>query len=156
MALQLLLMKAWEWGVQSLQIFGDSKIILEWAKGNQRCNILRLRPLLEQVIQLKSLFDLISFTHVYKERNSSANRLSKEGAQLQAGEDKTKCFLRDPGGYYHRPFREYNNGIIVIPSYFVMVFLLSNLLVLYFQYFQYSSSDADLINHVDIMYFIWC
>ena len=33
MALCLLLTKAWEWGIQSMQIFGDSKPILEWAKG---------------------------------------------------------------------------------------------------------------------------
>lgn len=106
MALCLLLTKAWEWGIQSLQVFGDSKIILEWEKGTQNCNILRLRPLLDEVIHLKSLFELISFVHVYRERNTVADRLSKKGAQLQTGEVKTECFLRDPGGSYHRPFRE--------------------------------------------------
>lgn len=77
MALRLLLRKAWEWGVCSLQIFGDSKIILEWEKGTHRCNILRLRSLLDEVLLLKSLFDFISFSHVYRERNSLVDKLSK-------------------------------------------------------------------------------
>ena len=106
MALRLLMIKALEWGVSSLQVFGDSKIILEWAKGNMNCNILRLRTLLEEVKYLSSLFYLITFVHVYRERNQVASGLSKAGAQLPDGEEKTDYFLRDPGGYYHRPFRE--------------------------------------------------
>lgn len=106
MALRMLLTKAWEWGSQSLQVFWDSKIILEWAKGTQNYNILRLRPLLEEVKHLTFLFDLISFVHVCRERNTVVDRLSKAGAQLQEGEEKTKCFLRDPRVFYHRPYRE--------------------------------------------------
>lgn len=82
MALRMLLTKAWEWGVSTLQVFKDSKIILEWGKGTMNCNILRLRPLLEEVKHLSSLFELITFVHVYRERNQVADRLSKAGAQL--------------------------------------------------------------------------
>jgi hypothetical protein len=35
-----------------------------------------------------------------------ADGLSKEGAQLPDGEEKKDLFLRDPGGFYHRPFRD--------------------------------------------------
>ena len=80
MALRKLMTKAWEWGVDSLQIFGDYKIIIDWENGNHRCNILCLRPLLDEMLLLKSQFDFISFSHVYRERNSFADRLSKEGA----------------------------------------------------------------------------
>ena len=79
MALRLLLTKAWEWGVHTLQVFGESKNILEWAKGTQNYHILHLRLLLEGVKHLRSLFDLISFVHVYRERNTMADRLSKVG-----------------------------------------------------------------------------
>ena len=64
-------------------------------------------PLLDEVLLLKHHFDFISFTHVYRERNSIADRLSKERAQLQEGQDSTECFLRDPGGFYHRPLRDF-------------------------------------------------
>ena len=40
MALRKLRTKAWEWGARSLHIFGDSKIIIDWANGNHRCNTL--------------------------------------------------------------------------------------------------------------------
>lgn len=106
MALCLLLTKAWEWGVHILQVFEDSKIILEWEKGTQNYNILRLRPSLEEVKHLSSLFDLISFVHVYRERNIVADKLSKAGTQLQEGKEKTECFLRDHGVFYHRPYRD--------------------------------------------------
>ena len=105
-ALIFLMSKNLEWGVQMLQIFGDSKIIINWANGFQRCHFIRLVPLLDEVLLLKQHFDFISFTYVYRERNTIANRLSKEGAQLQEGQDSVECFLRDLGGFYHRPFRE--------------------------------------------------
>lgn len=40
MACRLLLTKACEWGARSIQIYGDSKIILDWADEIHRCNIL--------------------------------------------------------------------------------------------------------------------
>lgn len=39
-ALRLLLITALEWGVHSLQVFGDSKIVIDWAVGTRRCNII--------------------------------------------------------------------------------------------------------------------
>ena len=35
-----------------------------------------------------------------------ADGLSKEGAQLPDGEEKTYLLLRDPDDFYHRPFRD--------------------------------------------------
>lgn len=78
-ALRLLLTKALEWGVNQLQIFRDSKIIINWANGFQHCHIVRLMPLLEEVLNLKQHFDFISLTHVYKEINSLADRLPRRG-----------------------------------------------------------------------------
>ena len=104
--LRLLLLKTLEWGVTSLQVFGDSRVILDWARGNTICNILHLRPLLEEVKLISSRFNLITFVHVYRERNHVADKLSKEGVQLLDGEEKTYLFLRDPGRYYHRPYRD--------------------------------------------------
>lgn len=63
-------------------------------------------PLLDEVMLIKSQFDYISFSHVYRERNTLADRLSKEGVHLQEGEVNTECFLRDLGGFYYRTFKE--------------------------------------------------
>ena len=84
--------------MRNLQIFGDSKIVINWANGYQRCHIIRLIPLLEEILVLKQHFDFISITCVYRERNNLANKLSKEGTQLQEGKDS-----RD---FYHRPFHK--------------------------------------------------
>ena len=78
--LKLLMIKALEWGAHSIQIFGDSKLTINWAMGSHRCNILRLTPLLDEILFIKCHFDFISFTHVYRERNSTADKLSKEGS----------------------------------------------------------------------------
>jgi hypothetical protein len=37
-----------------------------------------LLPLLEDVICIKSLFESISFSHIYKERNQLVDMISKE------------------------------------------------------------------------------
>ena len=73
-ALRLLMTKAWELGDQSIQIFGASKIILNLENGTYRCNILSLTPLLYEVMLLKHHFDNISFSNVYRERNTLAER----------------------------------------------------------------------------------
>ena len=72
-ALRLLLITTLEWGVPSLQLFGDSKIVIDWVVGSTRCNIIQIK---------KNHFYYISLIHVYRERNTTANGLSKEGAQL--------------------------------------------------------------------------
>ena len=100
------MIKVLEWGARSIQIFGDSKLTINWAMGSHRCNILHLTPLLNEILLIKSHFDFICFTHVYKEINSTMDKLSKEVSQLQEGEDISDDFLRDPGGYYHRPCRD--------------------------------------------------
>lgn len=104
--LHLLLIKALKWGVCSIQIYGDSKLTIDWASGLHQCSILRLRPLLDEIFLLKHHFDFVSFTHVYKERNHTTDSLSKEGAQLAEGEEHTATFLRAEGGFYHKSFRE--------------------------------------------------
>jgi hypothetical protein len=61
---------------------------------------------LEDIVVLKKHFDSLSITHVFRERNRLADKLSKEGMQIQERKGITKSFLRDPGGLYHKPFHE--------------------------------------------------
>lgn len=80
------MIKALEWEDRLIQIFGDSKLTIGWTMGSHICNILRFSPLLDEILLIKCHFDFISFTHVYRERNSTADKLSMEGSQLQEGE----------------------------------------------------------------------
>ena len=98
---------ALEQGCLSLQVFGDSLIVINWANEILQCHVMRLLPILEEVLRLKLQFNLISFTHVYRERNGVADRLSKEATQLEYG--IWKILYQTPVGtfrYYHRPFHE--------------------------------------------------
>jgi hypothetical protein len=60
----LLLLLVVEKGCRSLQVFSDSMIVINWLKEIQQCHVLRLRPLVDEVITLKQQFDVISFSHV--------------------------------------------------------------------------------------------
>ena len=50
-------------------------------------------------------FELITYTHVYKENNCQADSTSKEGLLLDPGMWKVKEWIGDVAfEYYHRPF----------------------------------------------------
>jgi ribonuclease HI len=83
MALKLLLLFAVEKGCTSLQVFGDSLLIIKWVKQEHFCHTARLRPYLAEVLRIISTFDTISLSHIYRERNALADRLSKEATQAR-------------------------------------------------------------------------
>jgi ribonuclease HI len=109
MALKLLLLFVVEKGCKTLQVFGDSMLIINWEKGVQRCHISHLVPIYEEVMRLINLFDTISFTHLYRERNRLADMLSKEASQLEYGhwhiEEQSAV---GSSGYYHRKIRTFS------------------------------------------------
>lgn len=82
-------------------------IIINWANGVQRCNSMRLQPILEEVLLLKQNFDSCSIIHVYREGNRVVDHLSKEGWELPEGQLQVEaCYLDGLRGFYHRPFQE--------------------------------------------------
>ena len=79
-------------------------IVINWMNEAQRCHNILLTPILEEVSQL-STFELITFHHIYRERNTEADRCSKEAAETY----QTSWFVEEhgPNGAYHfydRPF----------------------------------------------------
>jgi ribonuclease HI len=48
MAIKLLLLFAGEKGVQTIQIFGDSMIVINWIHKAQKCHNILLQPILEE------------------------------------------------------------------------------------------------------------
>ena len=107
MALKPLLLFVVEKGFHTLQVFGDSMIVIDWARGTSRCHVLRLLPILEEVVLLQQGFNSISFKHVYRKQNGVADKLSKESSQLPFG--CWKILEHAPAGiykYYHHLFNE--------------------------------------------------
>jgi ribonuclease HI len=87
MALKLTLVLVAEKGVTKIQIFEDSLVVINWSPGG--VNILEkklLRPIFEEVQNLKAVFNCASFHHVYIERNELADGLSKAGLLLDPGQ----------------------------------------------------------------------
>ena len=103
----MLLIFAHEKDLHILQIFGDSMLVINWMNNVQRCHNLQLLPILEEVTQLKSIFNLIYFRHIYRERNVVVDRCSKESAGLfQSMWDIEENGPNGAFQFYHRPFIE--------------------------------------------------
>lgn len=81
-ALKLLLCWLINRNIFTVQIFGDSLNVINWVNGKYRCQNYMLRPLLEEIQNLKFHFNVFSIDHIYRDRNEEADRLSKEGLQL--------------------------------------------------------------------------
>lgn len=71
--------------VQGVQIFRDSMNTVRWSNGSQLCRNFILFPLLREATRLKYLFTEIFLSHIFRERNSEADRLSKEGVDQDMG-----------------------------------------------------------------------
>ena len=66
-----------------------------------------LENILLTIWEMVESFDLITFTHVYRENNCQADFASKAGLLLDPGSWKVKERLRDEEyAFYHRPFFE--------------------------------------------------
>lgn len=106
-ALKLLLLFTIEKGIKNLQVYRDSMVVINWAKCIQNCHILILIPIVEEIQRHKILFDHIVFTHVYRELNRMADRLSKEAMRLEQGIWQIEDNLgTGTNGYYHRLYHE--------------------------------------------------
>ena len=71
--------------MRDVKIFWDSMNIIKWFNGSQRCLNYILSPLLDEVIHIKSFFNQITACHIYREHNSDADLLSKEGIRQDMG-----------------------------------------------------------------------
>ena len=79
--LHLLLCWLLQRNVREVQIFGDSLNTIKWANGSQHCRNFLLLPLLSEIIRLKSIFSVLTISHIYRERNAEADSLSKKGIE---------------------------------------------------------------------------
>ena len=92
LALWSLLSFASNLGISSLQIFGDSKLIVDWYKDQADFRSLSLMHWMERILHLNSTFSLTTIQHVFREVNTTADRLSKLALEAPVGQ-----FLVAPG-----------------------------------------------------------
>ena len=77
-------------GIPLAQVFGDSQIIINWAKGSTALSPPELVHWCMETKKLASSFQELSFTHIYREHNDIADRLSKKALSLPQGKG---CFM---------------------------------------------------------------
>ena len=82
LALWALLDVAVDLGIPSLNIFGDSAVIINWEKCHASLDPPDLSHWCMDTRRLISCFLHLSFSHTYREHNQLANRLSKYGLSL--------------------------------------------------------------------------
>ena len=81
LALKLLIILALKQGVHTLQIFGDSQLVINWVSGKFRINNI----LLTQVIRISNFLVKVDYKHIYCERNSKSDALANAGANVEEG-----------------------------------------------------------------------
>ena len=84
-ALKLLLTLARRNSVDKIQIFGDSQLVINWESGKYRLLNIELVMILKDINRFSSCFELVSFKHIYWERNSSADALATAGGRMLEG-----------------------------------------------------------------------
>ena len=59
-------------------VFGDSEVIMDWARGSHDLHTIQLLHWIRRTKELIDFFQHSSFSHIYREHNSEANILSKQ------------------------------------------------------------------------------
>lgn len=69
-------------GLPRVQVAGDSLCIINWIGGLAALNVIHLEQWKTRILELKAFFELVSFTHVYREYNQEADRCYGRGSTL--------------------------------------------------------------------------
>jgi ribonuclease HI len=85
MALRLLLKAGVDKNIRHIQVYVDSNLVIKWMKGIGQLLNIHLKILADQLKDIANSFEMITFTHVLREHNQEADRLSKEGYQVAEG-----------------------------------------------------------------------
>ena len=82
-------------GIPITQIYGDSLVIINWAKGSTALSPADLVHWCRETKKLFSSFQALSFTHIYREHNRLAERLSKDALLLPQGNGRYNEFFEN-------------------------------------------------------------
>jgi hypothetical protein len=70
--------------IKKLQILGDSKVVIDWLNHRGRLQAISIEGWKLRTMDLTTLFQEISFHHIFREFNKEADQLSKQ-ALLEPG-----------------------------------------------------------------------
>jgi ribonuclease HI len=76
LALKLILERAVEMGIRNVEVFMDSKLVVEQMNGRWKINNQFLKMIFDEIQNLKLNFDYITFTHIYRDLNKTADKLA--------------------------------------------------------------------------------
>ena len=82
-------------GIPLTQIYGDSLVIINWAKGSTALSPTDLVHWCKETKKLFTSFQALSFTHIYREHNRLADRLSKDALMFSQGIGNYKEFFEN-------------------------------------------------------------
>ena len=77
------------WKPDRLEVYLDSKLVVEQVKGNYRVKSPELQALIRQVMDLKGRFVEIEFKHVEREKNRGADALANMALDARVKESTT-------------------------------------------------------------------
>ena len=92
-------------GLPKIQIFGDSYVIINWAKGTASLSPPDIIHWCRDIRKICSCFLELSFCHVYREHNQSVDRLYKKALSFAPG-----------SGYYS----EFYDGLLTTQDRFML------------------------------------
>jgi len=96
-ALILGLKEALSRDIRQIHVYGDSLLVINQINGQYKVKNPGLQELYQEVQQLKAQFDMIVFTHIYREFNKRADHLSNMALDvLDVNEDNGKTGLQLP------------------------------------------------------------
>jgi ribonuclease HI len=71
--------------MKDLQVYGDSKIVIDWLNCRGNLQVISLVGWKDRIKELATSFRTIRFAHIYREQNREADALSKKALQIPEG-----------------------------------------------------------------------
>ena len=107
LSLKILLIFVAKKGCRTLNVYGDSMNVINWIKGTQTCQNIRLETILFSIRVVIESYTIFNCQHVYRENNRFADRASKAGLQMEVGRwqirESIDGLIHE---YFHWPFVE--------------------------------------------------
>jgi hypothetical protein len=71
--------------IDTLLLYGDSRIVIDWLKNKGKLQVTALLGWKDRIMQLQSTFSKLNFKHTYRENNKEADLLSKATLKKKVG-----------------------------------------------------------------------
>lgn len=72
------MMKAIELKIDTLEVFGDSKLVISQCNGVYKVKSEKLKKIYDKIKELEKEFETITYMHVYRENNRIADKLAND------------------------------------------------------------------------------